>query len=400
MPTVLVVGGTGTVGASVVEAFRAKGDVRVLVTTRDAAKVLPDGVEPVVVDLLDEESVRTAVRGLDPVDVLIYAALYPTAPKRKLLEADASRRQMRMTKGLLGALGWVPGMRASIHKAAARASNAWSPGNENVRMFESVLGAVEEHHSLQHVGLVTGGKAYGMHLTPYLYRDWSGTMHEGLPLAPGPNFYFDQEDRLEAGAERHGYGYLVSRPSYVVGHAPGAAYSVLNTLAVYATLLLHEGRPLVFPGDERAADTVFSWCDAELIGALHCWGVMQARERRQILNISNGDPKSLREIWPVLAACFGMEPRFEPQPMAVGAYLEQGRERWPAVVRAFGLQHVPYDRLTSPEQLAGLMAHDWDTRYDLRRLREAGFEETRDSVEMFSRWIQRLQATELIPSGR
>ena len=66
---VLVLGGTGMVGAQVVrELLARRADVEVL--TRDAAKRLPAGARAVAGDLLDPGTVRTVFRGKDGVFLL------------------------------------------------------------------------------------------------------------------------------------------------------------------------------------------------------------------------------------------------------------------------------------------------------------------------------------------
>ncbi len=67
---VLVLGGTGTVGSNVVGELLKRG-ANVAVLTRDSKKkALPAGVEPVVGDLLDPVTVRSAFQGRDAVFLL------------------------------------------------------------------------------------------------------------------------------------------------------------------------------------------------------------------------------------------------------------------------------------------------------------------------------------------
>lgn len=62
-PTVLVTAATGTVGSALVPALRARG-VTVRAMTRDPDRVI-SGVETVVADLRDPESVAAALKGVD-----------------------------------------------------------------------------------------------------------------------------------------------------------------------------------------------------------------------------------------------------------------------------------------------------------------------------------------------
>ena len=67
---VLVTGGTGKVGTEVVNALLSRGaSVRVL--TRNKEAKLPVGAEVAVGDLLDPDSVRSALNGVDKLFLLI-----------------------------------------------------------------------------------------------------------------------------------------------------------------------------------------------------------------------------------------------------------------------------------------------------------------------------------------
>ena len=70
---VLVTGGTGRVGSELVGALQKKGaSVRVLTRDRDKdAKTAPVGAEVAVGDLLNPESVRSALNGVDKMFLLV-----------------------------------------------------------------------------------------------------------------------------------------------------------------------------------------------------------------------------------------------------------------------------------------------------------------------------------------
>src|SRR5260221_9189795 len=67
---ILVTGGTGRVGTAVVQAvFRGDASVRIL--RRNKAAKLPIGVEAAVGDLLNPESVQSALNGVDKLFLLV-----------------------------------------------------------------------------------------------------------------------------------------------------------------------------------------------------------------------------------------------------------------------------------------------------------------------------------------
>jgi uncharacterized protein YbjT (DUF2867 family) len=63
---ILVIGGTGTVGALLVRELQAR-NVQVKVLTRDPAKALPKGVTKAVGDLLEPDTLRSVFQGVDSV---------------------------------------------------------------------------------------------------------------------------------------------------------------------------------------------------------------------------------------------------------------------------------------------------------------------------------------------
>ena len=86
---ILVVGGTGTVGAAVVQQLLArKADLRLFV--RDAKTVLPAGVEPAVGDLMDPPAVERALAGIDKLYLL--NAVTPDELTQALIVYDLAKR--------------------------------------------------------------------------------------------------------------------------------------------------------------------------------------------------------------------------------------------------------------------------------------------------------------------
>lgn len=78
--TVLVTGGTGSIGREVTAALLARGAVvRSLVRGPDRARLLPSGVEPVIADLRDPASVRAALTG---VTAALYVSPHDPAEER------------------------------------------------------------------------------------------------------------------------------------------------------------------------------------------------------------------------------------------------------------------------------------------------------------------------------
>ena len=71
--------------------------------------------------------------------------------------------------------------------------------------------------TLQHVSLLQGTKAYGVHLHPIAIP-----ARESDPRDDHANFFFDQQDYVRDAGEKHGFTYTVLRPQLVTGKMPGA----------------------------------------------------------------------------------------------------------------------------------------------------------------------------------
>ena len=87
---VLVLGGTGTVGSQVARELLARGvDVQILTRDANKQKSLPTGARPVIGDLLDPATVRSAFRGAD--GVFILNAVSPAETHEGLMAVNGAR---------------------------------------------------------------------------------------------------------------------------------------------------------------------------------------------------------------------------------------------------------------------------------------------------------------------
>lgn len=158
---VVVFGATGVVGRAAAEHFASVGDCGVLAVSRRPLAV--PGVTHVPLDLADDAASRTAIA--DPLFAGTTHAVYAALQESVDLVS-----------------GWQD------HRLMER----------NLRMFRNALEPLAAAHggSLQHVSLLQGAKAYGLHV---------GRMplpaKERRPRDDHDNFYFLQEDALRELAE-------------------------------------------------------------------------------------------------------------------------------------------------------------------------------------------------------
>lgn len=110
MTTVLVTGATGAVGLAVVKALDAAGfSVRAFASDAPEAGLLPEGVEVVLGDVTDAESVRAAVRGMDAV---VHLAA--------LVHQDAQRPELRKEYQRINVGGTANVVEASLQARVER----------------------------------------------------------------------------------------------------------------------------------------------------------------------------------------------------------------------------------------------------------------------------------------
>ena len=95
MKTVLVAGATGSIGRHVIgEALRAELDVRAIVRRDADAASMPSSVAPVLADLTDPESLRSAVDGVDA--VIFVHGTYGSVALAEEVDYGGVRNVLRM----------------------------------------------------------------------------------------------------------------------------------------------------------------------------------------------------------------------------------------------------------------------------------------------------------------
>ncbi|CAN0388843.1 unnamed protein product, partial [Phaeothamnion confervicola] len=227
---------------------------------------------------------------------------------------------------------------ASAGKAADYASNI-APNRD--MLVNSVTAIERVSPDLERVVLITGTKYYGTHLGPY-----KTPARESDPRHAGANYYFDQIDWLTEFQKGKPWTWSDLRPQTLCGFAPGTAMSILPVIAVYASIMKELGRPMAWPGKPGSGRNIYQVTDSGHFANAALWAATDPRCANQAYNITNGDYFRWLDIWPRLAAVFGMEAG-TPTPLNLTEFMADKAPLWDAIVRKHGLKPYRFDEVVA-----------------------------------------------------
>jgi nucleoside-diphosphate-sugar epimerase len=356
--SVLIVGASGLVGAAAIDAFLADG-WEVVSTSRRAPEVFSD--EPfrhLPLDLTDAAACRSAIAGHPGITHVVYAAVFEMPG---LIAGWKSQEQMRT----------------------------------NVAMLRNVLEPTAEQGTLEHVTLLQGTKAYGVHHHPIRIPS-----RESEPRDPHENFYWLQEDFVRGHSQVHGYGWTILRPPLIVGPNYGVAMNLPPVIGAYAALRHYERRPFSYPGGPSyVAEAV----DTRVLADAAVWAATSQQAWGEHFNISNGEVFEWRDLWGAMADTLGVDVG-DDEPMRVSTYLMGREDLWQRIVEENGLRPL------SITELVGESHHyaDFQFAYGAGRqpppalmstvkLHSAGFCRVQNTEQSFQHWLEILVERRVLP---
>ena len=352
----LVLGALGVVGRAVVEHFAGRPDMQVVGLARRTPDFAPGAVW-VQADLRDADATRRALAPHRDTTHLVYAAL---------------NEQPDLVQG------WRDAGNAAL----------------NTQMLQHTLQALDGA-ALQHVSLLQGTKAYGVHTG----RAMRVPAREQDALRDHTNFYFDQQDLVEQHAARRGCAWTAWRPQIVLGVALGSAMNPVAALGAYAAIQRERGLPLQPVGHPQ----LLTECtDARLIAQAIGWSWDQPQAHGRAFNIANGDVIVWSTLWPRLAQLFGMELGAPGEERLRDAMPAQAA-LWRRLAEREGL------RVPDLDTLIGLSWQYAEATFAARRplpvpplvstvqLRQAGFHACIDTEECIVQHLQAMQAQGYLP---
>jgi nucleoside-diphosphate-sugar epimerase len=289
---------------------------------------------------------------------------------------------------------------AAIYENPHDLVGGWSNADQievNNAMLRNVIEPlVAGKSALQHVSILQGTKAYGVHLHPIAIP-----ARESDPRDDHPNFFLDQQDYVRDAGAKHGFNYTVLRPQLVTGKTQGAL-NVLPAIGVYAAIRREKGEKFSFPGGPA-----FVWeaADADLVGEVMAWAAQDRQAANEIFNVTNGDVFAWRSAWPAMAETLGVELGAD-EPRSLAAYIRDNADVWAKIVAKYGLasgdlrafvgqgdQHADFAFAYGAP--AGPVAF-----VSTIKLRKAGFNAAIDTSEAFRAALQSFIDRKLLPPAR
>ena len=348
----LVVGASGIVGSAITDLLISEGWKVAGLARHPQAR---DGLTPIAANLMDPADLSRALAGQAPTHVFI------TTWSRQATEAENIK--------------------------------------VNAAMVRNLLEALRPAGSVRHVALVTGLKHYLGPFEAYGKGSLPQTpFREEQPRLDVDNFYYAQEDEVYAAAEKDGFTWSVHRPHTITGVAVGNAMNMATTLAVYASISRHTGRPFRFPGSEAQWNSLTDMTDARQLARQLLWASTTPAAANEAFNIVNGDVFRWKWMWPRLAEWFGVEAApFDGTVQPLEQQMADDAPVWKAMVQQYGLAEADINRLTSPWHTDADLGRPIEVVTDMSKSRRLGFLAYQASDDAFFDVFERLRELKLIP---
>ncbi len=343
-PVALIAGATGLIGRRIAQHLGERGGWNVIgVARRPAAEA---DMRWIALDLADAGDCRAKLGGT-PVSHLFYAARYDHPEgASELVDANAA-------------------------------------------MLRNLVDVLESNGALAHVHAVHGSKYYGHQLGPVAVP-----MREDQPRAPGKNFYFEQQEFLQARAGD--WTYTITRPHTFCDSSTDTPRSIGLLIAVYAAVQSELGLPLDFPGSAQGYAVRTQFTDIGLLARAIVWMAGEPRCANQAFNVVNGDCPRWSALWPEFARNLGISPG-PPRDFDIAAYMADKSAVWQRVVRKHALRATAFDQLVLWPYGNYVFKPEWDIMSSMAKARACGFLEEVGTATMFARQFERYRAAKIIP---
>lgn len=347
MPTAVIAGALGVTGRALLEYLEDKPDWDIVALSRRT----PDfetRAQFIPVDLSDAATTKAALGGLTQATHIFHTAL----------------------------------------KAGPSVAEEIAP---NVAMLANLLDALEPAAELQHVQLMHGAKWYGTYLGTY-----KTPAREDNPRPIARNFYHAQQDWLAERQEGKSWNWSALRPHGVWGFSTGSEMNLLTGIALYASITKHLGLPLRWPGKPGNFTCIYNMIDVSLLAEAMVWAATTPAAANQAFNMTNGDYIRWNQLWPHIAAFFGLETG-PVQTVPIAAVMADKGPVWDEIVAAHGLRPYKMTELVNWRYLDMALGNEFDQMSSMTKARQAGWTGLRDTEYTITDQLQRLRDAKILP---
>ncbi|THY47790.1 NAD dependent epimerase/dehydratase family protein [Aureobasidium pullulans] len=171
--------------------------------------------------------------------------------------------------------------------------------------FISALKITGAAKNIKRFILTTGCKQYGVHFgvpkNPMQESD-AWLKHPSYPS----NFYYRQQEILHKAAAENGWQWTVTYPNDVIGVAKGNFMNLVSAVGIYAAITKELKQPFIWPGSPHFYTKFDSLTSSTLHAKFNTWAAFAPGAADQAFNVVNGDVESWQNLWPRVAAKFGL----------------------------------------------------------------------------------------------
>jgi len=262
----------------------------------------------------------------------------------------------------------------------------------NVDMLRNLLDGLERANGrLRHVQIMHGLKWYGSRLGPF-----RTPAKESDPRPAGANFYYDQYDFMVERQKGKSWTWSSLRPHFVCGVAVGSPSNIMSAIGAYATILKEMGWPLFFPGPAENFNAIFTYTSVDLLAQAMVWAATDPACANDSFNIVNGDYFRWRDLWPNIAALYGIEVG-PVRPMQLADFMRDKEPVWQAAAARHGLLGHRFADLADWDFADTVFGATWDQAASVVKAHQRGFSPMIDTEAMMADIIAEYRRRRILP---
>lgn len=236
-------------------------------------------------------------------------------------------------------------------------------------------------------------------------------LRESHPRIPEPwagnIFYYSQYDRLVELSRGKRWTFTEVRPDGIPGFAPGSnAMNLAQGIGLYLTVyraVRGAGAEVPFPGFEHGYHSKHTDSFQDIISKFEIFAALD-KERcggGASFNVADGKAVTWAEVWPQLAAHFGLigagPVKDESDKLSIEDFVRQHKGTWTNIAQEHGLRVEVLDEQNWAFVHFMLVQFDFDRQYDLSKIREVGFTEEIETAEGYKIAWERMRRAKILP---